>query len=132
MAATMKQPPAIARDLICGMAIVTLGAVTRRLEDDTTHYFCSESCARQFDCEHAPSSTTSIVEPSCSRDIEMPVAEPDDRHLERQLPRTMAVQERSAVSSEQLMRTESRDLLILLALLFLAVLLGLFFAHGPI
>jgi YHS domain-containing protein len=132
MAATMKQPPAIARDLICGMAIVTLGAVTRRLEDDTTYYFCSESCARQFDCEHAPSSTTSIVEASGSRDVELPVVEPDDGHRERQLPQTVAGQGGSALSNEQLMRTESRDLLVLLAMLFLAVLLGLFFAHGPI
>ena len=132
MAATMKQPPAIARDLIRGMATVTLDAVTRHFEDDTTYYFCSEHRARQFDCEHAPSSTTTTAEAPSSRNVELPGAEPADGHLERRLPLTMAAQEGSALSKEQLMRTASRDLLILLAMLILVVLLGLFFAHGPI
>jgi Cu+-exporting ATPase len=49
----LTKPPQTVVDPICGMTIDPATAAQTRVRDGATHYFCSDSCAEQFDGQRA-------------------------------------------------------------------------------
>ncbi len=67
------------RDPVCGMMIDPANAAATRTNAAETAYFCSASCAEQYDREHLASATTGVPEGNGLRWIELSIAQLDGR-----------------------------------------------------
>src|SRR5262245_5663026 len=102
-------PPTNVRDPICGMELTIAQALAHRNLGGTTCYFCSESCASQFDRQHAASATTGVSNAAGLRWIDLRLARVDGRAqhiLGEQLASVPGVQKVAVNPAEQLVRVQ--------------------------
>jgi Cu+-exporting ATPase len=86
--ATLQPTMAIVRDPVCGMMIDPAKAATRA-NAEKMRYFCSTSCAEQYDREHAASATTGVPESTGLRWIDLPITQLNGRHAADRLTEKM-------------------------------------------